>query len=228
MINLVVFISLFLLFLIKRFQFTFSYCIFYHTVVKYDSTLVNDESLDGEKMNCWKTINLQKDVGQNRILFLSIITMIFVFILTYLPINLLLPNIHLKDEHFFLFVVLFISLMPIHKLCHALPLLFSGNRVSVKFKQYYLIPVLEVKACNSIKKGNMILSLLFPFIFMTAILCLVSIYFTPYVHYICIAMAFHIGLCVPDFIFLKQLLFAPKMSLIEEYEDGYEVLIKKY
>ncbi|MDQ0232312.1 DUF3267 domain-containing protein [Metabacillus malikii] len=178
-------------------------------------------------MTCWKTINLSKDIGQSRILFLSIITMIFVFILTYLPINLLLPNNRLNDEHFIIFVLLYISLLPIHKLLHALPLLISGCRVSTKIKYYFMIPVLEVKACNSIKKGSMIISLLAPFLIITSLLLLSSLSFTSYIHYICIAMAFHIGLCVPDFIFIKHLIFAPKTSMIEEFEDGYEVLIDR-
>jgi hypothetical protein len=186
-----------------------------------------NNNLDGEKMNCWKTINLSKDIGIHRILLISMLTMIVVFILTYLPINLLLPNVHLEDGHFLMFVLLLVSMIPIHKLLHTFPLLISGCRVSLKIKFYYLLPILQIKACHSIKKSNMLLSLLAPFIFITTALFLGSLYFPAYIHYLCIAMAFHIGLCVPDFIFIKHLLFAPKMCLVEEFEDGYEVLVQK-
>ncbi|MBZ5750808.1 MULTISPECIES: DUF3267 domain-containing protein [Metabacillus] len=178
-------------------------------------------------MNCWKTINLSKDVGQHRILFISMLTMVFIFILTYLPINLLLPNVHLKDEHFFMFVLLLLSMFPIHKLLHAIPLLISGNRVSMKIKFFYLLPVIQMKASQSIKKRNMLISLMSPFLILTIALFSGSMFFPDYVHYFCIAMALHIGICVPDFIISKHILLAPKMSFIEEFDDGYEVLVQR-
>ncbi len=178
-------------------------------------------------MNCWKTINLTRDIGLNRILFISMLTMIFVFILTYLPINLLFPTIHFKDGYFLLFMLLLITMIPIHKLLHAIPLLICGCRVSVHIKFYWVFPALQLKACEGIKKKRMIISLLAPFILFTLFLLVFGMYFPAYMHYFSIAMAFHIGLCVPDFLFLKQLLFAPKLCFIEEYEDGYEVLIQK-
>lgn len=177
-------------------------------------------------MICWKTINLSKDVGHYRILLLSILTMFFIFILTYLPIHLLFPNVRLKDDHFFMFILLLLSIIPIHKLLHAAPLLISGSRVSIKVKLFYLLPVIQIKTSQSIKKKNMLLSLMSPFLIITIALLLGSIIFPAYAHYFCIAIAFHIGFCVPDFIISKYLLLAPKTSLIEEFDDGYEVLIR--
>ena len=178
-------------------------------------------------MNCWKTINLSKDVGQHRILFISMLTTVFIFILTYLPINLLLPNVHLKDEHFFMFVISLLSMIPIHKLLHAIPLLISGSRVSMKIKFFYLLPVIQIKTSQSIKKRNMLISLISPFLIVTIVLLLGSMFFPSYVHYFCIAMALHIGICVPDFMISKHILRAPKMSFIEEFDDGYEVLVRR-
>lgn len=71
------------------------------------------------------------------------------------------------------------------------------------------------------------INLLLPNVHLTTALILGSMYFPAYMHYFCIALPFHIGLCVPDFIFIKHLLFAPKMCFIEEFEDGYEVLVQK-
>jgi hypothetical protein len=186
-----------------------------------------DLRMDGGKMNCWKTINLSKDVGSHRMIFISMLTMIFVFILTYLPINLLLPKDHLNDEHFLLFVLLLISMIPIHKLLHAFPLILSGCRVSLKIKCYYMLPILQIRTCHGINKRTMILSLLSPFLICTSVFLFCSPYFPAYVHYLCIALAFQIGLCVPDFIFIKHIISAPKTCFIEEYEDGYEVLVEK-
>ncbi|WP_226670068.1 DUF3267 domain-containing protein [Metabacillus litoralis] len=178
-------------------------------------------------MNCWKTINLSKDVGTHRILFISMLTMIFVFILTYLPINLFFSKVHLKDGHFLMFVLLLVSMIPVHKILHLFPLLLSGCPVEMKVKHYYFIPFIQIKACKEIKKHNMLLSLITPFMFFTFIFLIGSIIFPAYMHYFSIATAIHIGLCVPDFIFIKHLLLAPRSCFIEEFDDGYEVLVQK-
>ncbi|MGM0876264.1 MAG: DUF3267 domain-containing protein [Bacillota bacterium] len=126
-----------------------------------------------------------------------------------------------------MFVLVMVSMIPIHKLLHALPLLVSGYRVSLKIKYYYMLPIFQIKSCNGIKKVNMLLSLIAPFLFFTSVFFLGGVSFPAYMHYFCIAMAFHIGLCVPDFIFIRQLLFAPKTCFIEEFEDGFDVLVQK-
>lgn len=178
-------------------------------------------------MYCWKTINLSRDIGQYRILFISMLTMILVFILTYLPINLLFPKIHLNDRYFLFFMLILVSMIPIHKLLHVIPLVLTGCRVSINIKFYRLFPAFQLKACDGIKKNRMIISLLTPFLTFTTLFLIGGIYYPAYMHYFSIAMAFHIGICVPDFLLLKHLLFAPKVCLIEEFEDGYEVLVQK-
>ncbi|APH06049.1 DUF3267 domain-containing protein [Bacillus weihaiensis] len=178
-------------------------------------------------MNCWKTISLSKDVGMYRILFISLLTSIFVFIVTYLPINLLFSKVHLKDGHFLLFILLILCMIPAHKFLHAIPLLLSGCRVSMKINYYFHLPSMQINACKSIKKRQMMLSLMTPFLFFTVLFIAGSLWLPSYMHYFSIAMAIHIGLCVPDFIFTKHVLFAPKLSYIEAFEDGYEILVQK-
>lgn len=177
-------------------------------------------------MSCWKTINLTKDIGLYRIILISLLTMILSFILTYLPINLLYSKVHLKDGHFLMFVLLLISMPPFHKLLHMIPLVLCGCRFSARIKLFYLFPTIQLKACQGMKKNEMIASLLTPFVTFSILFVLGSIYLPTYMHYFSIAMAFHIGLCVPDFLLLKHLLFAPKLCFIEEFEDGYEVLVQ--
>lgn len=184
-----------------------------------------ENCLDGETMYCWKTINLSRDIGLHRILFISMLTMIVVFILTYLPINLLFPKIHYHDEHFLLFMFTLISMMPIHKLLHVVPLVLTGCRVSLTVKFYRVFPTFQLKTCEGIKKKRMMISLLTPFLTFTILLVIGGLYYPAYMHYFSIALAFHIGMCVPDFLLLKHLLFAPKVCTIEEFEDGYEVLV---
>jgi len=107
-----------------------------------------------------------------------------------------------------------------------IPLVLCGCRFSARIKLFYLFPTIQLKACQGMKKNEMIASLLTPFVTFSILFVLGSIYLPTYMHYFSIAMAFHIGLCVPDFLLLKHLLFAPKLCFIEEFEDGYEVLVQ--
>lgn len=178
-------------------------------------------------MNCWKTINMSKDFGFYRLSFLSVISMIIAFIIIYLPINLLFPQVHFKEGPFLLFILLLFGLVMLHKFLHIIPLLLSGNRMTYQLKFYSFIPTIRIKPCYSTKKLDMLLSLIAPFIIITLSLTLLGIQFPFYMHYFCMATAFHIGICIPDFIFINQIIKAPKKCYIEEYDDGFEVLIDK-
>ncbi|MFC0272064.1 DUF3267 domain-containing protein [Metabacillus herbersteinensis] len=178
-------------------------------------------------MNCWKTINLSKDFGLHRIYIFSMLTMIITFIIIYLPIHFVYPQVEFKEGQFFFFILVLVTLIPIHKLFHVLPLILSGNRVNFRVKYLTFIPSLQIKACYSIKKSSMLCSLLFPLLFITPLLVIAGTSFLPYIHYFCILIAYHIGMCVPDLIFAKLILQAPKTSYIEEFEDGFEILVHK-
>ncbi|MGG3926791.1 DUF3267 domain-containing protein [Metabacillus fastidiosus] len=178
-------------------------------------------------MNCWKTINISKDYGFYRLSFLSILSMIIAFIIIYLPINFIFPTTHFKEVPFLLFIFLLIGLVPFHKFLHIVPLLLSGNRMTYQWKVYLFIPTIRVKPCYSTKKLYMLLSLMTPFITVTTLFTILGFHFPSYIHYFCIATAFHIGICISDFIFIKQILKAPRKCYIEEFEDSFEVLINK-
>lgn len=46
-----------------------------------------------------------------------------------------------------------------------------------------------------------------------------------YVHYATILLAYHIGICAVDLFYAKAVISAPKGALVEENEDGYEILV---
>ena len=46
-----------------------------------------------------------------------------------------------------------------------------------------------------------------------------------YVHYATILLAYHIGICAVDLFYVKSIISAPKDALVEENEDGYEILV---
>lgn len=178
-------------------------------------------------MNCWKTINLSKDYGFHRLFIVSVLTMMFTFISIYLPLVVAFPSVQLKEGHFLLFLLFIAGVVPCHKLLHAVPLWMSGYRVSLKIKLQTYLPVIYIKTNCNVNKTNMILSLITPFLTVTALMIAGLVTNPSYLHYFCLGIAFHTGLCVTDFIFLKQLVKAPKTCVIEEADESFEILFQK-
>jgi hypothetical protein len=46
-----------------------------------------------------------------------------------------------------------------------------------------------------------------------------------YAHYFTILLSFHLGLCVHDFIAIKNLFGSPARSFVEEHGAGYTILV---
>lgn len=57
---------------------------------------------------------------------------------------------------------------------------------------------------------------------------ILTVLYPAYIHYFTIILSLHIGLCVSDFITLKNVLNSPQNCYVEEHEDGIEILISKY
>ncbi|MFT4416722.1 DUF3267 domain-containing protein [Fredinandcohnia humi] len=177
-------------------------------------------------MTCWKTINLSKDYGFHRITLISFISMFIAFILFYLPLNLMYSSIELKEDGslYFLFALFFIY--PVHELLHVLPFWMSGKRIMINVKwKYGIVPFVSTRSKRSLSRPFAILVLITPFLFITCLTLGMCVVFPGYIHYFTIAAAINFGLCVPDFIYLSQFVKAPKSCLVEEIEDGYDILI---
>jgi hypothetical protein len=176
-------------------------------------------------MHCWKTINLDKQFGFYRIFFLSLFVMMMVFSVIYVPINLIISQ-DLYDSHFYYFLFGAIIVYPLHKLLHLIPILRYMNKVKYKVKMYFgIFPVFSFRVDTPIPKYRYIIALLFPFITLTVVFLFGCLYFPHYAHYFTILMAYHTGVCAIDFIYAKSLMYSPRHAMIEENEDGYEILI---
>lgn len=161
-------------------------------------------------------------------MILSLATMLFTFIILYIPLTYFLLPTSYYDNHFFVFVFLLMIMHPIHKLLHYLPLAHLGLKVRKKVEWKLLFyPIIEIKVTEPISKKLFLVSLFMPVIIVSSVFIIACFLFPNYVHYLTMLMAFHIGLSVPDFIFGKSILTAPKCSYIEENEDGFEILIYK-
>ncbi|WP_338451331.1 DUF3267 domain-containing protein [Niallia oryzisoli] len=178
-------------------------------------------------MNCWKEINLNKQYGAQRVFILSILTMLSTFILLYVPANFLFVRSSLYDKYFLLLIIGLLLMYPIHKIIHFFSLVHLKNKIknSIQIK-YFMFPVFQIQIIEPISKWQYIATLIAPFFVINGFLIAACWVFNHYVHYFTILLAFHIGLCVSDFIYIKNVLTAPNQAYIEENENGFEILVK--
>jgi hypothetical protein len=178
-------------------------------------------------MNCWKTFNIAKQYGSQRLLILSSLTMLFSFIILYVPITYLTVS-PLKSNYFFLLVISIVCMYPVHKLFHYLPIAHLGNHVKKCIEiSWGVMPIIHIRVHEPIRKWLFLLALFFPFLMIGLFIFFGFLLFPNYSHYFTILLAFHIGLCVSDFICAKNVLLAPNHSYIEENDEGFEILVNK-
>jgi hypothetical protein len=180
-----------------------------------------------DTMNCWKTINISKQYGAQRLFILSSLTMLFSFIILYVPITYLSAS-PLKSNYFMVLLMSIVFMYPTHKLFHYLPIVHLGSSVKKRVEMFGgIMPIIHIKVQDPIRKWTFLIALFFPFLVIGFLIMIGFLLFPNYSHYFTILLAYHIGLCVSDFICAKNILFAPNQSYIEENDEGFEILINK-
>ncbi|MFX3673787.1 MAG: DUF3267 domain-containing protein [Paenisporosarcina sp.] len=176
-------------------------------------------------MHCWKTINVKKQYGFDRIFLLSSLIVVAVFSLFYITLE-ILNNSQLSDDLFPVFLISIILIYPIHKCFHFLPLVSYRSQLHISVKKHLeFLPILSIRIKEPIPKLRFIFALISPFIFINGLLIMGAFNFPAFGHYFSILLAYHCGLCLIDLLYIKNLLRSPKTALIEETETGYEILI---
>lgn len=176
-------------------------------------------------LHCWKTINVKKQYGLERMFILSSLVVIMVFSFAYALLG-IINDTHKSDDYFLIFVLAILALYPFHKLFHFIPM-FS-HRDKIKFivvYQFRFIPILHLRIIEPIQKTRFLFILLAPFIFVNALLVIGALAIPSFAHYFTILFAYHCGICLIDIIYVKNLSKSPKSALIEETDAGYEILI---
>ncbi|AST90486.1 MULTISPECIES: DUF3267 domain-containing protein [Sutcliffiella] len=176
-------------------------------------------------MNCWKSININRQYGVHRITGVSLIITLLAFIMIFLSFNLIFSQQDVSSKYFSLFLLALICIPTTHKLFHALPVVLSKKKVCFSWRLQYCLPFLTIKSEQPFSKFQSYVIFLMPVIAITAILTVLTFMLPAYFHYISILLAFNIGLSVPDFLYLKQINSAPRACQIEEIENGYDILI---
>ena len=178
-------------------------------------------------MYCWKSINLNKQYGGNRIFLLSFLTTLLVFITLFTVMSLYLPIQAYRDDYVLLFMVTLLFLYPIHKMFHLIPMLLQFRNITFTFKLYNMKQNFPFKLKDPVSKRSFLFSLLTPFSVITISFLFGALFYPAYAHYFAILISVHLGICVPDFITLWNVLHSPQKCLFEMNEDGFEILINK-
>lgn len=177
-------------------------------------------------MHCWKVINIKREYGTTRLTLLSFITFIFVFSFSFISFR-VHPS-YLKDDYFLLFLLAILFMYPIHKFIHYISLLNNRKNVKLKMKFEYYLPIFHIRIKTLINKNRYIFTLLAPFFILNTAIVSIAFLFPHSTHYLCLLLAFHCSMCVPDFLYVKHLIKAPKNAVIEETPKGYEILVPIY
>lgn len=178
-------------------------------------------------MHCWKSINLNKQYGYQKICILSLLTMLLSFVTIYTIISLGFADGKLRDDYTIMFIGGLIILYPIHKLLHLLPLLFAVNKLKMQTGPLKFCPTFSIKVKEPISKRLFLLALLTPIVIGSSFLLFCALLYPSYAHYFTILLSLHIGICVSDIISLKNVMNSPQKCFVEENEDGFEILISK-
>ncbi len=181
--------------------------------------------MEMRNLHCWKTINVQKHYGHDRILLMSIISMLAVFSVFYIALN-VFRHEPVSDKLFPLFIIVLLMIYPVHKLLHFLPLIKVKKHIRFHIKYYFkIVPILKLHVTEPVLKSRYVASLIIPFIVINTILIIGALVFPSFRHYFTLLLAFHSGLCLIDLLYVKHLLKAPKKALIEENDKGFQILI---
>lgn len=176
-------------------------------------------------MHCWKTINLKKQYGFDRLFTLSTITAFGVFMVFYIFMDIFF-SAQLSDRHFAAFMLAMAAVYPIHKLCHFLPLLKCRKSVRLVIKKRFgFLPLISLRVNEPVPKMHFILSLVMPFFLVNGLILMVALSMPAFSHYFAMLFAYHFGLCLTDLIYMRHLAKSPKDALIEETENGFEILL---
>ncbi|HHW39294.1 MAG TPA: DUF3267 domain-containing protein [Bacillales bacterium] len=177
-------------------------------------------------MNCWKTIDLSHDHGNQRLMVVSLLVMLAAFIMIYVPLSIIYDSIDLNDDYLYLFIICLFLILPMHLICHALPAWIMGQRIKIKISfKSVIFPILKIEYNHSLSKNLKIGSFLAPTLLITCPLLFYSIRYPQYMHYLSIGAAINIGLSVTDIIYLMILIKAPKKSIVEHTKYSFDILI---
>ncbi|MGY4690488.1 DUF3267 domain-containing protein [Salibacterium sp. K-3] len=180
-------------------------------------------------MNCWKSINVKKDYHPTRLMIFSFSMMIVMFILSYLGFSLYHKEHTYAELSLIHTFVLLVLLFPVHSLLHYVPLRFAGVHVdwSRVFPRHKRKPTHFLTFTKPVSRNFYIGAMLFPGCLINIGAAAGAFLFPSFMHYFVLLLSFNSGLAVYDYIYVKQLLGAPRHCYIEQNRNGMDILLKQ-
>lgn len=180
-------------------------------------------------MNCWKSVNLVKEFGYNRLFLVSFLIGLLTFIVLYVPASIIHGTSHVKESGFLPFVIALLLLPTLHSLTHILPLIIMNKRVKVIYKtKKWIVPVFSYNTKYHLTKKASLIVAIAPTIFLTVPSMTASYISKDYYVYYLLFTAVHIGISFLDLLYINHIIKAPKKAFIENRNDEFDILIKAH
>ncbi|MDG5786406.1 DUF3267 domain-containing protein [Evansella sp. AB-P1] len=176
-------------------------------------------------MNCWKTISIENQFGKEKLWMISALISILYFIFHFVILSAIVPTTTYSDHGLLLLIIIF-SIIPVHLLLHCIPIWLVGKKATFGYRRNQW-PYFYFSTKEAIPKQLLLLSISLPALTITGIAIILSLFMPEIMHYLAIAAALNIGICVCDFLYLIQLKSAPREAYIEEHSNGYHILCPK-
>lgn len=176
-------------------------------------------------MHCWKTINIEREYGTTRLYLWSTIVFVLVFCFSYILFSFNFTGRHI-DRYLWLLLLVLPFLYPLHKALHYIALFQYRKSLTLRFKiQYHFVPIIRMRLQHGVPKKAYLFTLVTPFFVLNSFLIWGGIMLPEYAHYFSGLLAYHCCICLMDFLYVKNLMSAPKNAIIEETPRGYEILV---
>lgn len=176
--------------------------------------------------SCTKNFNIKTTYGIQRIVFISTVIAVILFLVSFEIFNSFV-NVQFSDDHFLLLALSLILVYPLHKLLHLI--VFIGNARSLmiqKVTRRQWPPLLNIRVNHPISKWQFALALVLPFILITAASMFCAVNLPHFGHYFMFIFSVNAGISFIDFVYLKYVLKTPKDTYVEERRYGFEILTK--
>ncbi|HET7628161.1 MAG TPA: DUF3267 domain-containing protein [Bacillales bacterium] len=178
-------------------------------------------------MNCLKSVRFARDYGSIRITIVSIGAMLAFFTVFYVAYIGLHPNLVVTRFNPPVFTASVLIVYPLHKLFHCLPVWAAGKKACFTVAMNdHRIPMLYCDIRQPISRNLAIACVTFPIAAVTAVTIAVCDWNPFLLPYMALIGAVNVGLSVTDCIYASYLLKAPANTYIEDFRDGFHILIQ--
>jgi hypothetical protein len=179
-------------------------------------------------MNCWKSVNINRDYGLHRLIIISLLISFFYFVIFYELLSLLFPKVHYKEISFINLILSMLLVLPFHKLLHCVPIWLMGKKayLQIKFSDN-MFPMIYCKYPTVLTKRTSLIATITPTLLITTGSITGGVLFPEYIPLISIFSTLNIALCVTDAIYVMHLWNAPRSAFFEDNYNTFHILTKE-